>query len=89
VAAVELARYVEGEELLEWSLAYSAEHGFEGFISAGVWRLRGRISEFVMRSACVSFANPATHRIQPFCLGAERLSGCCPVGVAVGGGKVS
>ena len=31
MAAVELARYVEGEELLEWSLAYSAEHSFEGF----------------------------------------------------------
>jgi DNA-binding CsgD family transcriptional regulator/tetratricopeptide (TPR) repeat protein len=31
VVADELARYVEGEELLERSLAYSAEHSFDGF----------------------------------------------------------
>ena len=31
VVADELARYVEGEELLERSLAYSAEHNFDGF----------------------------------------------------------
>ena len=31
VVADELALYLEGEELLERSLAYSAEHGFDGF----------------------------------------------------------
>jgi hypothetical protein len=31
VVADEFARCVEGEELLEWFLAYSAEHGFDGF----------------------------------------------------------